>query len=183
MLEIAIPGIGVRGRLLQALLMSFLMGLAAQIEIRLPVSLVPITGQTFAVLLAGALLGSRWGALSVAFYLLEGGIGLPFFAGGAAGFTRFFGPSGGYLIGFLPAAWLTGRLAERGWDRTPLWAAAMMLLGGIPIFAMGLLGLARFVPAAQLLPTGLLPFIPGDILKSLLAAGALPTGWRFLGRK
>src|SRR5687768_13758188 len=94
---------------------SLLLALSAQIVVqKVP---VPITGQTFAVLLVGALLGSRRGGLSLLTYLLEGAAGLPFFAGGTGGIAKLTGPTGGYLIGFMVAAFAVGLLAERGWDR------------------------------------------------------------------
>jgi biotin transport system substrate-specific component len=162
---------------------SLLMALGAQIEIRLPFTPVPITGTTLGVLYAGALLGSRRAAASAALYLLEGSAGLPFFSGGAAGLAHLWGPTGGYLIGFVPAAYLTGALAERGWDRGFWRAWAMMLLGSAALFACGLLGLARFVAPGQLLAKGLLPFLPGDLIKGAASAGLLPLGWRFLGSR
>lgn len=172
-----------QARWAEAAAFSLLTGLCAQLEIRLPWTPVPITGQTFATLYAGALLGAHWGALSVAMYLAEGCLGLPFFAGGAAGAAHLIGPSGGYLLGFAPAAWLVGRLAERGWDRSPDTAAAMMALGSCAILACGLAGLARFAPAGDLLALGLYPFVPGDLFKIALSAAALPLGWRLLGRR
>lgn len=177
------PEAGRLGRAAEALVMSAVIALGAQLEVVLPFSPVPLTGQTFGVLLAGILLGSRWGAAAVAAYLVEGLLGMPVFAGGAAGPVVFAGPTAGYLVGFLPAAFLTGALAERGWDRTPAKAAAAMLLGSSAIFAAGLLNLARFLPASQLLSAGLIPFLPGDVVKSALAAAALPAAWRFLGRR
>lgn len=163
--------------------MSWLIALCAQIQIPLPFTPVPLTGQTLAVLYAGALLGSRRGAAAAGLYLLQGSCGLPFFAGGAAGFAVLVGPTGGYLAGFVPAAFFTGLLAERGWDRTPLRAFSMMLLGSAVIFACGLAGLSKFLPPAQLLSKGLLPFLPGDLVKAGLSAALLPIGRRRLGRK
>ncbi len=138
--DAAFPGAGRAGRAAAVVGMSLLIAAGAQLEVRFPFTPVPLTGQTFGVLLAGLLLGSRAGAAAVALYLLEGTLGLPFFAGGAGGAAMLAGPTGGYLLGFLPAAWLAGRLAERGWDRTPLLAAAAMLLGSAVLFACGLLG-------------------------------------------
>ena len=161
-------------------MMSWLIALFARVQIPLPFTPVPLTGGTLGVLYAGALLGSRRGAAAVALYLLQGLVGLPFFAGGAAGALVFLGPTGGYLIGFLPAAWVTGRLAERGWDRSAPCALAMMLRGSAVIFAFGLAGLSRFLPAEELLAKGLFPFILGDLAKSSLSAALLPLGWRWL---
>lgn len=177
------PESGRLGRAAEALAMSAVIALGAQLEVPLPFTPVPMTGQTFGVLLAGILLGSRWGAASAALYLAEGLVGLPVFAGGAAGPAVLAGPTAGYLVGFLPGAWLAGRLAERGWDRSPTTAAAAMLAGSAAIFACGLANLARFLPASQLLSAGLVPFLPGDVVKSAFAAAALPRAWRLLGRR
>ena len=93
------------------------------------------------------------------------------------------GPTGGYLAGFPLGAFATGFLAERGWDRTPLRAFLAMLAGSAPIFALGLLGLSRFVPSSMLLAQGLWPFVPGDVIKSAVSAGLLPLGWKLLGTR
>ena len=167
------PGV----RVAEALAFSFLIGLSAQARIYLPFTPVPITGQTLAVLAGGAMLGSGYGTLAVAFYLAEGILGLPFFAGGGWGARHLFGPTAGYLLGFLPAASLTGILAERGWSRTPAKAAAAACLGAIVVFACGLAGLSAYLPAGRLLPAGLWPFVPGEAVKILCLAGLLPA-WR-----
>jgi biotin transport system substrate-specific component len=161
---------------------SWLTALGAQLAVPLPWTPVPLTGQTFAVLLSGALLGARRGFLAQALYLAQGAAGLPFFAGGAGGPAVFAGPTAGYLVAFPFAAALTGALAERGWDRRFFTTVAAMLLGSTVIFALGLIGLARFVPAPALLSTGLLPFLPGDVVKASLAALALPGAWRWARR-
>ena len=161
---------------------SLFVAVCAQAEIRLPFTPVPISGTTLGVLYAGALLGSRRGAAAVALYLLEGAAGLPVFSGGAAGFLHFVGPTGGYLLGFPIGAFVVGLFAERGWDRTPARAFATMLLGSLPILALGVLGLFRFVPARALLTAGLWPFVPGDVFKAALSAGLLPLGWKIVGR-
>ena len=162
---------------------SLATALAARIAIPLPWTPVPLTGQTFAVLLTGMVLGSRRGFLALALYLVEGAAGLPVFAGGGAGPASLLGPTGGYLVAFPLAAALTGVLAERGWDRRMLSTLAAMLIGSTVIFAGGLAWLARFVPPAQLLGTGLIPFIPGDVVKALLAALAFPYAWGQLNRR
>jgi biotin transport system substrate-specific component len=157
---------------------SIVTALAAQIAIPLAWSPVPLTGQTFAVLLSGAVLGARRAFLAQLLYLAEGAAGLPVFAGGALGAAMLIGPTGGYLLAFPIAAAITGFLAERGWDRRFVTMMAAMLIGSAAIFTLGLIGLSRFVPASQLLATGLLPFIPGDLIKSALAAIAFPAAWR-----
>jgi biotin transport system substrate-specific component len=162
---------------------SLVTALAARIAFPLPWTPVPVTGQTFAVLLTGMVLGSRRGFLALVLYLAEGAAGLPVFAGGAAGPAALLGPTGGYLVAFPLAAAVTGLLAERGWDRHRLSTLAAMLIGSSVIFAAGLAWLARFVPPAQLLGTGLMPFIPGDVVKALLAALAFPFAWDRINRR
>jgi biotin transport system substrate-specific component len=141
---------------------------------------VPITGQTFAVLLTGALLGSRLGALAMFAYLLEGAAGLPFFRGGGGGVPHLFGATGGYLLAYPVAAFVTGLLAERGWDRKFLTAAAAMAIGSAVILAGGWLWLSRFVGAEQAFTLGVARFIVGDVVKIALAAAVLPTGWKLV---
>jgi biotin transport system substrate-specific component len=159
---------------------SVLLTLSARIAIPLPFSPVPITAQTMTVLLLGAILGSRRGSLCVAAYLLQGALGLPVFAGGTAGLAVLGGPRAGYLLGFVAAAFTTGALAERGWDRRMGSTLAAMLLGNAAIYAFGLPWLAAFVGPRNAIPLGLVPFIPGDLLKVGLAALGLPSGWRAL---
>ncbi len=162
-----------------------LVGFLAQLAI--PVVPVPITGQTLGVLLVGALLGSRRGALALLAYLAEGIAGLPVFANGAsawtpssAGVPTIVGPTAGYLLSFPIAAFVVGALAERGWDRRVWTAAAAMLVGQGVIYVGGLTWLAQYVGAERAVPLGLLPFLPGDAAKLLAAALALPAGWRLL---
>lgn len=163
---------------------SLLIALAAQVAIPLPFSPVPLTGQTLAVLLVGALLGSRRGGLAVITYLVKGFVGLPVFAGGVAGLAHLTGPTGGYLIGFVLAAYLVGLLAERGWDRRFSTTVAAMILGNLVIYACGAAWLAIQVGGlARALSVGVMPFVPGDILKTLLAATLLPLGWRVIGQR
>ena len=148
--------------------------LFAQFSIKLGFTPVPITGQTLAVLLTGAALGSRRGAAAMAVYLVAGA-GLPFFAGGASGLVWLL-PSGGYIIGFIPAAFVVGYLAERGWDRKP-WILVAMLLGNVVLYIPGLLQLSFFVPEGKTLEFGLYPFILGDLIKLYVASVALPAAW------
>jgi len=156
--------------------------LAAQVVIPLP--LVPITGQTFAVLLAGALLGPRLGALAMFAYLIEGASGLPFFAAGGSGVGRLlFSPTSGYLLSYPVAAFVVGLLAGRGWDRRFLTAAAAMGLGALVILLSGWAWLARFTGAAFAWDHGVAPFLIGDAIKIVLAAAVLPSGWMLLRRK
>lgn len=164
-----------------------LMALFARITIYLPFTPVPITGQTFGVLLTGALLGRHRGALAMLTYLGEGLAGLPVFAGGKSawsssmlGLPVIVGPTAGYLLSYPLAAFVVGFLAERGWDRSFWRAAAAMAIGEVAIYAVGLPWLALFVGAAGALPQGFFPFIPGDTLKILLAAAVLPSAWHTL---
>jgi len=161
---------------------SWLVALGAQISILLPSSPAPITGQTLAVLLVGALLGSRRGALSLLAYLGEGIAGLPVFAGGMVGLPYLLGPTGGYLVGFVAAAFITGLLAESGWNRHMETAFLAMLMGNIVIYVFGLPWLGCFVGAEKVLSAGLYPFILGDLLKAASSAMLLPGGWRLIGR-
>jgi biotin transport system substrate-specific component len=158
---------------------SLFVALSAQVAIPLPGTPVPVTGQTLAVLLAGALLGSARGAIALGLYLLEGALGLPFFAEGKAGAaTLFLAPSAGYLWSFPIATALTGALAERGWDRRPITAFLAMVAGNAVIYACGLAWLAHLVGPQGAVRMGLLPFLPGDLLKIALATLLLPAAWR-----
>jgi len=158
---------------------SILVALSAQVSIPLP--LVPITLQTYAVLVVAVALG-RLAAPALGLYVLEGVAGLPVFAGGTAGAAVLFGPRGGYLAGFVLAAAIVGALAEHGWDRHVLTALAAMLAGEVAIYALGLPWLARFVPAERVLDVGLMPFIAGDLVKLVLAAATPLVAWRALAR-
>lgn len=162
---------------------SALIALSARVAFPLPFSPVPVTGQTFAVLLVGAVLGRWRGTAAVLAYLAEGAAGLPVFAGGLSGPAVLVGPTGGYLFGFVLGAWLCGYLAERGWDRHVGGTLASMVLGNIVIFAIALPWLARFVGGANVWAMGFWPFIPGDIVKIGLAAAVLPLAWKWIGKR
>jgi biotin transport system substrate-specific component len=161
---------------------SFFITISAQLAIYLPFSPVPITGQTFAVLLTGILLGSKRGSLAVLLYLFEGFCGLPVFASGNTGIIYLAGPTGGYLLGFLPAAYICGLLAEYGWDRHFFTAILVVLIGNTIIYISGIFWLSRFITSDKLLVLGLFPFIPGEIIKMLLATILLPSGWKLVGK-
>ncbi|MGZ8635740.1 MAG: biotin transporter BioY [Actinomycetota bacterium] len=165
---------------------SWLVAGLAQIEILLPFTPVPITGQTLGVLLVGASLGPGLGTLSLGLYLGQGALGLPFFSGGDAGteFLRLSAATGGYLWGFVLAASAVGWLAQRGWDRSIRSAIGAMFLGELVLYVVAIPWLMQAidVPLAEALELGLAPFVVGDALKILLAAGLLPAGWR-LARK
>ena len=153
--------------------------LLAQVKIPLGFTPVPITGQTFAVLLVGATLGSHRGAAALLLYLVAGAW-LPFYAGGASGFVWSIA-SGGYIVGFVPAAYMVGWLCERGWDRKPRILLAM-LAGNVILYIPGLLWLATFAPPesrwATTLEWGLYPFILGDLIKLAAASLLLPGAWQ-----
>ena len=159
---------------------SLLTALAAQVVI--PLGPIPITGQTFAVLLTGALLGSRLGAMAMIAYLVEGASGLPFFSGGHGGLLHLMGPTGGYLIAFPAAAYITGAFAEHGWDRRFLTAAAAMAIGSAIIMLSGWAWFSLVMRTSPLLTlwATVIKFIPGDIIKISLAAAVLPSGWKLL---
>lgn len=163
---------------------AFLTAGAAQISIPLWFTPVPITGQTFAVLLVGASLGPWHGAASLALYVLMGGIGLPFYASGSGGWVHISGATGGYLLSYPIAAWVTGSLAKRGWDKKIGSSIGAMLTGNVIIYLLGLPWLAAVLNLSltKTLELGLYPFIPGDTLKLYLAAAALPGAWKLLDR-
>lgn len=166
-----------------AVVFSLLTALSAQIVI--PIGLgPPITGQTFVVLLTGALLGSRMGAMAMIVYLVEGAVGLPFFSSGQGGIGHLLGQSGGYLMAFPAGAFISGAFAENGWDKRFWTATVAMAVGSIIILLAGMAWfsiLTHTSPLAAFLIN--LKYIPGDIIKILLAAAVLPTGWALLKRK
>jgi biotin transport system substrate-specific component len=160
------------------LLGTLIIALLAQVRILLPFTPVPVTGQTLGVLLVAASLGSRRGTASLGLYLAGGLAGLPFFTGGASGLAYFSGVTGGYLIGFLAAALLVGRLAEHGWTRSWYKMAALFALGTLVIYLFGAAYLATFTGLRQALVAGVWPFLPGDVIKAALAAALLPAAWK-----
>lgn len=167
------------------LVIVFSLFIAACAQFALPIGEVPITGQTFAVLLTGALLGSRLGAAAVIAYLIEGAVGLPFFAGGGSGIVRFIGPSGGYLVAFPAAAFITGAFAEHGWDKRYHTAVAAMAIGSAVILLSGWAWYSIITNSSPDLSFNLavMRFLPGDVIKIALAAAVLPSGWALLKRK
>ena len=200
---------------------AIFVALSAQIAVRLPWTTVPITGQTFAVLVAGGALGARRGAGSLVIYMLLGMLAVPVFAPSTSSLglsgewaVHFILPwqgsaslpwdisSGGYIVGFILAAYVVGHLAEKGWDRKP-WGSFGMLLGSALLYVPGLLWLfylisSEWVPAGapqaigeyivgdgaldKTLKGGLYPFIVGDIMKLYLAALALPSAWALVNK-
>jgi biotin transport system substrate-specific component len=167
------------------LVIVFSLFIAACAQFAIHIGPIPITGQTFAVLLTGALLGSRLGAAAVIAYLIEGAIGLPFFAGGGAGLVRFLGPTAGYLVAFPAAAFITGAFAEHGWDKRYGTAVAAMAIGSIVIFLGGWAWFAVLTntPPVAAFKLAVAPFLLGDVIKIALGAAVLPTGWALLKKK
>ncbi len=170
-----------------ALVLSFalLTALAAQITIPLPFTPVPITGQTFAVLLTGAALGPRLGATSLGLYWFLGATGLPFYADGGGGWQAATGATAGYLVGFVAAAYVVGLLAERQQDRTVATAIPAFLTGSVIIYLFGVgwlwYSVEAFTTAEEAMAAGLTPFVVGDLVKIALAGVLLPTAWRLVG--
>jgi biotin transport system substrate-specific component len=156
-------------------------GLLAQLSIHVPGSPVPVTGQTFGVLLGGAVLGWRRGGAALGLYLVAGIAGIPWFAGHGSGTAT---ASLGYLIAFPIAAAVVGGLAGRGGDRTPLRTIGSMALGSLIVYSIGVPYLAfdLHLSASQAISEGLRPFLVGDAVKALLAAGVLPGAWALVRR-
>ncbi len=156
-------------------------GAAAQVAIPLPFTPVPLTGQTFAVLLAAGVLGSVRGVLSMIVYLLVGLAGVPWFAEGHSGAAM---PSFGYVVGFVAAAALVGRLAEQGATRSPWRTAGVMVLGNVAIYAVGVTWLAMAIGVSwgAAFSLGVVPFLLGDAIKVALAGALFPAAWRLVRR-
>jgi biotin transport system substrate-specific component len=182
---ISIPKIGERTRMaLLVVTFAGLTALLAQVRIHIGWTPVPITGQTFAALLAGAALGSRLGATSQLTYLLAGLL-LPVYTGGNSGWQYFTGATGGYIVGMVIAAFVVGLLAERSEDRNVLTAIPAMLFGSAIVYVTGVAWLAHAVnlSAETAIAKGAAPFILGDALKSVLAGALLPATWALVNRK
>lgn len=179
MLDSLIKPSALTGAVMKAALVVFgsvLLAVSAQFKI--PLYPVPVTGQTLVVLLIGMTFGARLGGITIAAYLFEGALGLPVFAGGTAGAMVLIGPTGGYLFGFLLAGVATGCLAERGMGRTAVSTVAAMIVGNCVIYLCGALWLSNFVGFGQAIAAGVLPFLYGDVLKLIVAAGVVPLAWR-----
>jgi biotin transport system substrate-specific component len=162
-----------------------LTALSAQVAFTVPWTPVPYTLQTGAVLLVGTALGSVRGALSMLLYVLVGAVGAPVFAEASGGASHLIGATGGYLVGFVVAAAVVGRLAEAGWDRTFPRAAGLMLIGTLIVYAIGVpvLAIVAELPAATAIEVGALVFLPSDLAKVALAALLLPLAWRLAGER
>lgn len=184
LLQAAWPVQGTTSRLLRSLLMvvagSLLLAVSAKLQV--PFWPVPMTMQTYAVILLGAVLGWRLGTASVLFYLAQGVFGLPVFAAGG-GLLYFAGPTGGYLAGFAAAALVVGLLAERGWDRRLPTALLMMAAGTLVILVLGVAWLSVFLGSFdKAVAAGLMPFLTGAVFKTLLAAATAPLAWKLVER-
>ncbi len=156
--------------------------LAITARVQIPFYPVPMTMQTFAVLLLGATLGWRLAGATVLLYLAEGALGLPVFANGG-GLTYFTGPTAGFLFGFLFAATAMGWLAEKGWDRSIITTVAAMLIGEAIIFSLGVGWLASFVGLEKAATLGFVPFVAAEAFKIFLVTVFLPVSWRLIERK
>jgi biotin transport system substrate-specific component len=179
-----LPGAGVAADAVLVAAGAALIAASAQVSIPLPFTPVPVTGQTFAVLLVGASLGAVRGGTSGLVYLFAGLAGAPVYADSGHGWDVVVGASGGYLVSFPLVAALTGRLAERRWDRRFSSALGAMLTGNVLVYLIGLPWLAVVLGTdlEQTLELGLYPFIAGDTLKLYLAAALLPGAWRLVER-
>jgi biotin transport system substrate-specific component len=182
---ISLPKIGARTRAI-VLVVGFaaLTALLSQIRIYLGFTPVPITGGTFAVLLAGAALGSRLGALSQITYVVAG-LFLPVYGNAQQGWDFFTGTTGGYLVGYIVAAFIVGKLAERREDRSFLTAISAMVLGSVIVYVPGVIWLAHVANMSTdvAIAKGAAPFILGDGVKALLAGAVLPATWALVNRK
>ncbi|MFN8123984.1 MAG: biotin transporter BioY [Thermoleophilia bacterium] len=168
---------------------ALFVALTAQISIPLPFTPVPLTGQTFGVLLVAASLGSVLGSLSMLTYLFLGLVGLPVYADQSSGWDIVRGATGGYLLGFIVAGLVIGFLAERKWDQSFSSSVSAMLTGNVIIFAVGLSWLAWWLGdnglpngLSDVLEAGLYPFVPGEVLKLYLAGALLPLAWKAVER-
>jgi biotin transport system substrate-specific component len=161
---------------------TLFVALSALVQIPLPFTPVPLSLQTFAVLLVGAALGSRRGALSMALYLLVGAAGVPWFAAQNSGWAF---ASFGYVVGFVAAAWLAGRLAEAGADRKVLQNTGLLVLGNVVVYAFGVTGLiaSTGMGLGTALEKGVAPFLVGDLIKIAVAAALLPAAWKLVGAR
>ena len=173
--HVYLPRAGTLQRLLLAIGGSLVLALSAKIQV--PFWPVPITMQSMVVLLIGIAYGSRLGALTVFAYLAEGAAGLPVFAGAMAGPAYLMGPTGGYLVGFLLAAYFSGWAAERGWSRDLPRGFLVMLVGHVLIFVPGLAWLAAPFGLSKALAVGMIPFLVATLVKSGLGAALLSALW------
>ena len=160
---------------------SLLIAILAQVKIVLPFTPVPITGQTFGVLLIGSALGSKRGAAAMVLYITEGAMGLPFFAGGGSGPGILTGATAGYLIGFVGAAYVAGWLAEQGLERSVRTSIIPFLVGTLIIYACGVAWLSVMLGSfSKAVTLGIAPFLLGDTIKLIAASLVLPAAWKLV---
>lgn len=160
---------------------SLLIAILAQVKIVLPFTPVPITGQTFGVLLIGSALGSKRGAAAMVLYITEGAMGLPFFAGGGSGLSILTGATAGYLIGFVGAAYVAGWLAEQGLERSVRTSIIPFLVGTLIIYACGVAWLSVMLGSfSKAVTLGIAPFLLGDTIKLIAASLVLPAAWKLV---
>ncbi|MFN8923934.1 MAG: biotin transporter BioY [Rhodospirillales bacterium] len=155
----------------------------ASAKVQVPFWPVPMTMQTYVVLVIGAAYGARLGAATVALYLAQGFAGLPVFAGAATGPAYLMGPTAGYLVGFAAAAAVVGWLVDRGGARSVARMVVVMAVGSAVILSLGVAWLSAAIGFERAVAVGLLPFLTGDVLKTALAAATLPLAWRAIDRK
>lgn len=165
---------------LKTLIGANLIAIFAQISV--PMYPVPITGQTLALTVVGFALGRKAGTAAVLMYLFEGAIGLPVFAGGSAGFQHFFGPTGGYLLGYIPTAYVLGYYSDKGVLNSFWKSLAVGLVASVITFAFGLAQLSFFVPEGKVLELGLYPFILGGVIKAILASILVVPSYKFFSK-
>ena len=149
-------------------------------QIVIPAKPVPFTGQTLGILMTAGLLGRKKGILAVFTYILLGTMGMPFFAGGDFGLARLAGPTGGYLTGFVASSYLVGHLSDKGFFKTFRSAVICMTAGNLVIYALGIIRLSQFTGWENVMSAGVIPFIPGDIIKIMIAASLIPSASRIM---
>lgn len=170
-------------RLMDVILILFgtlFIAICSRVAIYLPFSPVPVTGQTFAVLLMGTILGCKRGGICMGLYVLEGVAGLPVFAAGTSGIGVLFGPTFGYLAGFILAGAFVGWLAEKGFDRRRGSMVLAFCTGQAIIYFFGILRLSSFVGTNNVFALGIAPFLLGDVLKAGMAMILLPSAWKIM---
>lgn len=155
-------------------ILSAVLVLAALSRVSIPLQPIPVTGQTLGVLIIGIMLGRKRALTAILTYLAMGIVGFPVFANGAFSLATLIGPTGGYLLGFIPAAFVIGFLGDKGWYNKMYTAIAALVLGHAIIFALGLLWLANFTGWNAVLATGFIPFVPGAVIKTLVACALIP---------
>lgn len=162
-------------RVISTVICSGIITIGAQLELRLPYTPVPITGQSLSVVLCGLLFGRNVAVAGTITYLLEGIAGLPVLSGGGSGIHHLFGPTGGYLIGFIPAAFISGTARDKRISYSPIGIFATVITASLPIFAFGVCRLWMLTDnLSTALTTGLYPFIPGDFVKAIVASMITP---------